>query len=152
LAATDAETLRSEAGLGYRAPYVVELAQAVAWGDLDLESLKADDIPTADVRKTLLAIKGVGAYAAANLLMILGTTTFCPSTPGHSSWSLTSGTAAIPWGRLRPRPPLRGGANGRAWPTGSGIGRTRVMRRKRDVVLAELVCLQHGILWVYLKL
>jgi len=84
LAATDAETLRSEAGLGYRASYVVELAQAVTSGDLDLESLKADDIPTADVRKRLLAIKGVGAYAAANLLMILGHYDFLPV----DSWAL----------------------------------------------------------------
>jgi len=84
LAATDAETLRSEAGLGYRAPYVVELAQAVASGDLDLESLKADDVPTAELRKRLLAIKGLGAYAAANLLMILGHYDFVPV----DSWAM----------------------------------------------------------------
>ncbi|MFQ5344297.1 MAG: DNA-3-methyladenine glycosylase family protein, partial [Anaerolineae bacterium] len=84
LAATNAETLRSEAGLGYRAPYVVELAQAAASGDLDLESLKAADIPTAELRKRLLAIKGVGAYAAANLLMILGRYDFVPV----DSWAL----------------------------------------------------------------
>jgi 3-methyladenine DNA glycosylase/8-oxoguanine DNA glycosylase len=71
LAATNEETLRSTVRLGYRSPYVLELARAVASGALDLESLKTADIPTAQLRKRLLAIKGVGGYAAANLLMIL---------------------------------------------------------------------------------
>ena len=72
LAATDEGTLRSAVRLGYRAPYVLELARDVASGALDLESLKTDDIPTLQLRKRLLSIKGVGGYAAANLLMILG--------------------------------------------------------------------------------
>ena len=78
LADTDEATLRSEAGLGYRAPYVLQLARDVAAGTLDLESLKAADIPTAELRQQLLAIKGVGDYAAANLLMILGRYDFIP--------------------------------------------------------------------------
>ncbi len=84
LAATDAETLRSAARLGYRGPYVLELARAVATGGLDLESLKATDMPTAALRKHLLTIKGVGGYAAANLLMILGRYDFVPV----DSWAL----------------------------------------------------------------
>jgi 3-methyladenine DNA glycosylase/8-oxoguanine DNA glycosylase len=72
LAAADEETLRKVTRLGYRAPYVLELAQKVASGMLDLESLKTPDIPTIELRKQLLAIKGVGSYAAANLLMLLG--------------------------------------------------------------------------------
>jgi 3-methyladenine DNA glycosylase/8-oxoguanine DNA glycosylase len=84
LAATGAETLRSAARLGYRSPYVVELARAVASGELDLESLKVADMPTAELRKRLLAIKGVGGYAAANLLMILGHYDFVPV----DSWAM----------------------------------------------------------------
>ena len=84
LAATDEERLRSAARLGYRGPYVLELARAVASGTLDLESLKTADIPTAELRKRLLAIKGVGEYAAANLLMILGRYDFVPV----DSWAL----------------------------------------------------------------
>lgn len=84
LAAADEETLRSTARLGYRAPYVLEMARAVASGTLDLESLKTTDIPTAELRKHLLAIKGVGGYAAANLLMILGRYDFVPV----DSWAL----------------------------------------------------------------
>ncbi|MEE8390579.1 MAG: hypothetical protein V3S14_07260, partial [Anaerolineae bacterium] len=78
LATTDAETLRSETRLGYRAPYVLELARSVASGDLDLESLKTADVSTAELRKRLLAIKGVGEYAMANLLMLLGRYDFIP--------------------------------------------------------------------------
>jgi 3-methyladenine DNA glycosylase/8-oxoguanine DNA glycosylase len=78
LAATDEETLRNEVRVGYRAPYVLELAQSVAEGELALESLKTSDLPTPALRKRLLAIKGVGAYAAANLLMLLGRYDFVP--------------------------------------------------------------------------
>lgn len=72
IASADEATLRSETGLGYRAPYVLELARSVASGALDLESLKDADLPTPDLRKQLLSIKGIGDYAAANLLLILG--------------------------------------------------------------------------------
>jgi 3-methyladenine DNA glycosylase/8-oxoguanine DNA glycosylase len=72
VAAVGPEALRNEARLGYRAPYVFALARAVAAGELDLEALKRSDLPTPDLRKRLLAIKGVGDYAAANLLVILG--------------------------------------------------------------------------------
>jgi 3-methyladenine DNA glycosylase/8-oxoguanine DNA glycosylase len=78
LAATDEETLRSSARLGYRAPYVLELARDVASGALDLEPFKTSDVPTVELRKRLLAIKGVGGYAAANLLLLLGRYDFVP--------------------------------------------------------------------------
>jgi 3-methyladenine DNA glycosylase/8-oxoguanine DNA glycosylase len=78
LAGTDEQTLREEAGLGYRAPYVLKLAKDVAAGTLDLESLKDADIPTSELRRQLLSIKGVGDYAAANLLMLLGCYDFIP--------------------------------------------------------------------------
>ncbi|MDY7078524.1 MAG: hypothetical protein SXV54_16535 [Chloroflexota bacterium] len=84
LAATSEEKLRSEAGLGYRAPYVLELARSVASSTLDLESLKTADIPTSQLRQRLLAIKGVGEYATANLLMLLGRYDFIPV----DSWAL----------------------------------------------------------------
>ena len=78
LAATEEETLRSSVRLGYRAPYVLEMARNVASGTLDLESLKTATIPTIQIRKRLLSIKGVGEYAAANLLMILGRYDYVP--------------------------------------------------------------------------
>ena len=85
IAASDEATLRQEARLGYRAPAVLELAQRVAAGALDLEALRTTDLPTPELRKRLLAIKGVGPYAAANLLMLLGRYDAIPI----DSWALT---------------------------------------------------------------
>ena len=85
IAALDEDTLRSTAGLGYRAPYVLALSRAVADGDLDLEAWKTADISTDELRQRLLAIKGVGSYAAANLLMLLGRYDFVPV----DSWART---------------------------------------------------------------
>jgi 3-methyladenine DNA glycosylase/8-oxoguanine DNA glycosylase len=84
LARVDADTLCTAGKLGYRAPYVLELAQAIDSGKLNLEALKTSDLPTLELRKRLLAIKGVGGYAAANLLMILGHYDFVPV----DSWAL----------------------------------------------------------------
>lgn len=78
LAATDINTLRTQTRLGYRAPYVHELASSIASGDLDLEVLKSAGTSTMELRKQLLAIKGVGDYATANLLMLLGRFDYIP--------------------------------------------------------------------------
>jgi len=72
LAVLDELTLRKDAGLGYRAPYILELAQRTASGDLDLEGHKNSSMTSAERRKWLLGIKGIGPYAAANLMMLLG--------------------------------------------------------------------------------
>jgi 3-methyladenine DNA glycosylase/8-oxoguanine DNA glycosylase len=84
MATTDEETLRGEVRLGYRAPYVLGLARSVATGELDLEGLRRSELTTPELRKRLLALKGVGAYAAANLLMILGRYDFVPV----DSWAI----------------------------------------------------------------
>ena len=60
------------ARLGYRAPYVRELAERVMAGELDVEALDHDPRSTEEVRKILLGIKGIGPYAAATMLMLLG--------------------------------------------------------------------------------
>jgi 3-methyladenine DNA glycosylase/8-oxoguanine DNA glycosylase len=72
VAGADEETLRSQTRRGFRAPSVLQLARAVASGSLDLESLRTPEIPTPELRQRLLAIRGIGPYAAANVLMILG--------------------------------------------------------------------------------
>lgn len=84
LAQADVDILRQETRLGYRAPYVLELAQAVDAGDLDLESYKTSELQTLELRKRLLDIKGVGNYAAANLLMLLGRYDYIPV----DSWAM----------------------------------------------------------------
>ncbi|MCL7970965.1 MAG: Fe-S cluster assembly protein HesB [marine benthic group bacterium] len=71
IAAADGSTL-DQVRLGYRAPYIRELSERVASGDLDLDALREPDASTEEVRRILLDIKGVGSYAAATLLMFLG--------------------------------------------------------------------------------
>jgi 3-methyladenine DNA glycosylase/8-oxoguanine DNA glycosylase len=58
--------------LGYRGPYIHRLAQQVVSGELDLEGFRDVSIPTATLKRQLLAIRGVGPYAAHTLLMLLG--------------------------------------------------------------------------------
>jgi N-glycosylase/DNA lyase len=60
-----------EAKLGFRAKYILELAQRVAGGDLDLDAWCRETDSVA-LRSSLLGVKGVGAYAANHLLMLLG--------------------------------------------------------------------------------
>src|SRR3990172_775104 len=84
IAASSPEVLREAVRVGYRAPAIYELAVRVASGELDLESLRTSDLPTLELRKELLTIKGVGPYAAANLLLILGRSDFIPI----DSWAL----------------------------------------------------------------
>jgi 3-methyladenine DNA glycosylase/8-oxoguanine DNA glycosylase len=78
VASADVQRLGSTTRLGYRTPFVLELARAVASGDLQLESLQTTDAPTDEVRARLLEIDGVGAYSAANLLIMLGRYDFVP--------------------------------------------------------------------------
>jgi 3-methyladenine DNA glycosylase/8-oxoguanine DNA glycosylase len=78
LAQVDEPTLRELCRMGYRAQYVNELSQRVASGQLDLEALKTSTLPTFELRKELMTLKGVGGYAAANLLMLLGRYDYVP--------------------------------------------------------------------------
>ncbi|MBE0644570.1 MAG: hypothetical protein IH600_10870 [Bacteroidetes bacterium] len=64
--------LRTEVRLGYRAPFVLELARRVASGNLDIEAFRRADGSAAELHRALRDIKGVGEYAASNLLKLLG--------------------------------------------------------------------------------
>ncbi len=78
IASSNQKVLREVVRVGYRAPAILELAQRVSAGELDLEAFKTSGLPTPELRKELLKIRGVGPYAAANLLMILGRSDFIP--------------------------------------------------------------------------
>lgn len=58
--------------MGYRGPYIAELSQRVASGELDLAAWQDPGLSTEELRKKLLTVKGVGNYAAATMLMLLG--------------------------------------------------------------------------------
>lgn len=66
------EALTGQVRLGYRNASVLRIAREVASGALDLEALRESALPTAELRRELLRLPGVGPYAAATLLMILG--------------------------------------------------------------------------------
>ena len=65
------ETVRA----GYRGAYLRSLAKSVASGKLDLEALgraSAEELPDDEVAAQLLALPGVGPYATAHIMMLLG--------------------------------------------------------------------------------
>jgi 3-methyladenine DNA glycosylase/8-oxoguanine DNA glycosylase len=84
LASSDEQTLRDQTRLGYRAPYILELARQVDSGTLDLEELKISELPSEEVFNKLFSIRGIGNYAAANLLMLLGHYDYIPI----DSWAI----------------------------------------------------------------
>jgi 3-methyladenine DNA glycosylase/8-oxoguanine DNA glycosylase len=60
---------------GYRGAYLRTLAADVAEGAIDLESLRDTppaELPDEEVEERLLALPGVGPYAAAHVMMLLG--------------------------------------------------------------------------------
>lgn len=63
---------REEIRAGYRSPYFVELAEAVASGKFDPESWLHSELPTVELKKEIKKVKGIGDYAAENLLKLLG--------------------------------------------------------------------------------
>ena len=59
---------------GYRGPYLRTLARTVAAGDVDLEALgrASDELSDDEVEEALVALPGVGPYAAAHIMLMLG--------------------------------------------------------------------------------
>jgi 3-methyladenine DNA glycosylase/8-oxoguanine DNA glycosylase len=66
------EFFRDVARAGYRGPYLRTVADDVACGRLDLENLNDPELPDQDVADRLLGIAGVGPYAMAHMMMLLG--------------------------------------------------------------------------------
>ncbi|MGI8494061.1 MAG: DNA-3-methyladenine glycosylase family protein [Pyrinomonadaceae bacterium] len=63
---------REEIRAGYRAAYFTELAEWVAAGNLDPEAWLDPDLPTKELKRQMKQVKGVGDYAAENLLKLVG--------------------------------------------------------------------------------
>jgi N-glycosylase/DNA lyase len=62
----------NEVRSGYRAAYLKELADRVASGALDVEGWLKSPLSTPELIKDMRGVKGVGPYAAENLLKLLG--------------------------------------------------------------------------------
>lgn len=63
---------RTEIRAGYRAPFFLELAEKVADGRINPEAWLHTDLPTEELKKEMKKVKGVGDYAAENLLKLVG--------------------------------------------------------------------------------
>jgi len=72
LARKPVKFFRDKIRAGYRAPYLKELAQRVATGALNVESWLTNEAPLPDLIKEMKSVKGVGNYAAENLLKLIG--------------------------------------------------------------------------------
>lgn len=60
---------RDVARAGYRGAYLRALAASVASGELDLEELNDPELPVDEIEERLLALPGVGPYAAAHVML-----------------------------------------------------------------------------------
>ena len=72
LAAMGADQLKVVTKVGYRADRIIRLARGVVEGTLDLSWFEAPGRTSDELYDALLSIHGLGPYAAANLLMLLG--------------------------------------------------------------------------------
>ena len=75
MAETPEAFYRDVARAGYRGAYLRALAASVAEGSLNLEALAAtspEELPDDELAKLLLALPGVGPYAAAHIMMLIG--------------------------------------------------------------------------------
>ena len=72
MAAADESFYRDTVRAGYRAAYFRSLAASVASGELDLEELAGPELDDDEVAARLLALPGVGPYATAHVMLMLG--------------------------------------------------------------------------------
>jgi 3-methyladenine DNA glycosylase/8-oxoguanine DNA glycosylase len=75
MASADEDFYRSVARAGYRGAYLKSLARSVADGTVRAEELDrshAAGLPDDEVERRLLGLPGVGPYAAAHIMMMLG--------------------------------------------------------------------------------
>jgi N-glycosylase/DNA lyase len=69
MAEADVTFYRDVVRAGYRGPYLKTLATDVAAGTIDLEELNDPELPDEEAAARLLALPGVGPYAAAHVML-----------------------------------------------------------------------------------
>lgn len=72
VAAQSESFLRKEIRCGYRAPYLLEFAQRIVTGNLSIEQWRTSKASTEELFNEVRTVKGVGEYAAGNILKLLG--------------------------------------------------------------------------------
>ncbi|MEE8447094.1 MAG: hypothetical protein V3S52_05530 [Gemmatimonadota bacterium] len=68
------EKLRERCRLGYRAPYIIELAARIVDGELDLGPIRRGEVPDDELRKLFLGVKGIGPATTDYLMILSGRT------------------------------------------------------------------------------
>ncbi len=64
--------LRKEIKCGYRAPFLLEFARNVSRKKIDVEAWRTSSLPTNELYEEVLSVKGIGAYAAGNIMKLIG--------------------------------------------------------------------------------
>ena len=77
--------LRKEIRCGYRAPYLLELSRKIANGALEIEQWRTSELSAEELFAKVRTVKGVGEYAAGNILKLLGRYDYL----GLDSWART---------------------------------------------------------------
>jgi 3-methyladenine DNA glycosylase/8-oxoguanine DNA glycosylase len=75
MAGADEAFYKDTARAGYRSRYLIEIAQSVHDGSVDLEAMGHTDrgeLSDEDLEDRLLALAGVGPYAAAHIMFLMG--------------------------------------------------------------------------------
>lgn len=72
LAKTPERWFKDTARMGYRGPYVKSIARQVVAGKIDLDGLRPGRLTDDEVEEALLELDGVGPYAAAHIMQLLG--------------------------------------------------------------------------------
>jgi 3-methyladenine DNA glycosylase/8-oxoguanine DNA glycosylase len=72
IAKVSLESFSKKVRMGYRTEYIHLLAKQLSSREMNPKAFLDPQISTPDLKKRLLEIKGIGNYAAATLLMILG--------------------------------------------------------------------------------
>jgi 3-methyladenine DNA glycosylase/8-oxoguanine DNA glycosylase len=78
LASVDPAELRERARVGYRAETIAGLARSVVEGRLDLGRLADPALPDEEAAGALISLRGLGPYAVAHAMMLLGRYDFLP--------------------------------------------------------------------------
>lgn len=72
MAAQSVEFYQNEIRAGYRSAYFADLARQVAENEINVESWANSELSTVELKKQIKQVKGVGDYAAENLLKLIG--------------------------------------------------------------------------------
>jgi len=72
VAALTEKRLRRSVKAGYRSPFIRALARRIARGELEIESWRTSTLPTPELFDRMREVKGIGPYAAGNLLKLAG--------------------------------------------------------------------------------